>query len=332
MSKQLKRREFMTLLGGAAVAWPFAARAQQPMPVIGFLYQASTDADNSLIAERNAAFRQGLREAGYTEGQNLIIESRPAETADRLPSLAAELVGLKVQVIVGAGSQAILAAQQATRSIPIVMTGSSDPVGTGLVASLARPGGNITGMSLASPDLAGKRLELLREIAVGVSLAAVLWNPDDPPAALSLKETEVAAAALGVKLQSVEVRGPNDFDSAFASAMKMRSKALIILTAPMMVIYAGRIADLALKNGLPAISFASEFPKAGGLMSYGPSIPDSWRRSAAYVGKILKGAKPADLPVEQPTKFELVVNLKTAKALGLTISEAFLLRADEVIE
>jgi putative ABC transport system substrate-binding protein len=212
------------------------------------------------------------------------------------------------------------------------MTASSDPVGTGFVASLARPGGNITGMSLASPDLAGKRLGLLMEIIGDISQVVVLWNPDDPPAALALRETESAARALGLNLRSVEVRRPNDFDDALPSAMKVRPKALIILPTPIMDIYAGQIANWALKERLPAISYSVDFPRAGGLLSYGPSIADSNRRSAVYVDKILKGANPADLPVEQPTKFNLVINLKTAKAIGLDVSPSILARADEVIE
>jgi putative tryptophan/tyrosine transport system substrate-binding protein len=325
----MQRREFITLLGGAAVAWPLAVRAQQPMPVIGILYKAG---QRPLLPPQIAAFREGLRDAGYVEGQNIIIEYRAAERPDQLPNLAAEVVRLQVQVIVAAGSEAVRAAQDATKHIPIVMTSSSDPVGSGFVASLARPGGNITGMSVASPDLAGKRLELLREIVGEIPVIAVLWNPDDPPAVQSLKETEIAARRLGITVQTVEVRAPTDFDSALASAMTARPKALNVLTAPIMTNYASRIAEFALKNGLPAISYTEQFPKAGGLMSYGPNIPDSYRRAAVYVAKILKGAKPADLPVQQPVKFELVINLKTAKALGLAVPPTLLFRADEVIE
>jgi putative ABC transport system substrate-binding protein len=287
-----------------------------------------------LLASREGLdqIRQGLRDLGHVEGQNIIIEYRPVDPADRLPDFAAELAGLKVDVIVAAGSQAVLAAQRATKSIPIVMVASSDPIGTGFVASLARPGGNITGQSLMSPELSGRRLQLVKEVVADLRRVAVLWNPDDPPAVLSLKETEAAARLLGIEIDSVEARGLDDFDVAFASATKTRAGALVVLSAPNMGTYAGRIAGLALNNGLPTISTSSQLPKAGGLMSYGPSLSDLRRRSAIYVDKILKGAKPADLPVEQPTKFELVVNLKTAKALGLTVPPSMLALADEVIE
>jgi len=278
------------------------------------------------------AFRRGLRDLGYVEGQNVVIEYRQAaDSADRLPALAADLVSLKVDVIVAAGSQAVRAAQQATRTIPIVMTSSSDPVGTGFVANLARPGGNITGLSLLSPELSGKRLELLKEIDASISRVAVLWNPDDPPARLSLREAEVAAQALGLRLQILGTRSPNDFDSAFRSAIKERAGAVTLLPAPIMNNYAGRIADLALKNRLATVSYANEFPNAGGLMSYGTNLADLYRRAATYVDKILRGAKPGDLPVEQPTKFEFIINLKTAKQIGLTIPPNVLARADRVI-
>jgi putative tryptophan/tyrosine transport system substrate-binding protein len=320
----VRRREFITLLAGAALAWPLAAHAQQParMPRIGVLVPSN----------RQEAIRQGLRDLGYVEGRNMLIEYRPADPPDRLPGFAAELVALKVDVIVAGGSQAVLAAQQATKTIPIVMAASSDPVGTGFVASLARPGGNITGQSLLSPELSGKRLELLKEVVAGVSVVAVLWNPDDPPAAISLRETQIAADTLGIKVESVMVRTPDDFERAFASAAKSHPQALIALPAPLMTIHAGRIADLALRDRLPSIALNSEFPQAGILMSYGPNTQDLYRRATVYADKILKGAKPADLPVEQPTKFELVINLKTAKALGITLPPSLLARADEVIE
>ncbi len=321
---QVKRREFITLLGGTAATWPLAGRAQQGerMRRIGVL--ATTIHED--------AIRQGLHDLHYIEGKNIFIEYRPADRADRLPDLAAELVGLKVDVIVATGSQAVRAAQQATQSIPIVMTASSDPVGSRFVTSLARPGGNITGLSLLSPELSGKRLEFLKEIVVGVSRVAVLWNPDDPPAVLSLKETEAAAGQLGLELRSAEVRSLDDFDIAFASARRIRAGAIVILSAPVMTLHAGRIAELALESRLPSISNASELPKAGGLMSYGPNINDLCRRAAIYVDKILKGTNPADLPVEQPTKFELVINLRTVKALGLTLPSTLFAIADEVIE
>jgi putative tryptophan/tyrosine transport system substrate-binding protein len=320
----VRRRDFITLLGGAAAAGPLAARAQQSdrMRRIGVLAPTIHE----------GAIRRGLHELGYVAGKNILIEYRPADRTDGIAGFAAELISLKVDVIVATGSQAVRAAMQATQSIPIVMTASSDPIGTGFVASLARPGGNVTGNSLLSPELSGKRLALLRDIVPGLSRVAALWNPDDPPAVLSLKETEAAARQLGIELASMEVRTPHDFETAITSATTIRAGALVVLSAPVMTIYAGRIAELARKNSLPGISNASEFPKAGGLMSYGPNIDDLCRRAAVYVDKILNGAKPADLPVEQPTKFEFVINLKTAKALGLDVPPTLLALADEVIE
>jgi putative ABC transport system substrate-binding protein len=318
----MKRRGFITLLGGAA-AWPLAAWAQrQRTRHIGFLG----------LERRLNKMRQGLGDLGYVEGQDIVVEYRPSDHADRLPSFAAELVALKVDVIVASGSLAVRAAQQATRSIPIVMTGSSDPVGTGFVASLAHPGGNITGLSLQSPELSGKRLGLLKEIVAGLSLVAVLSDPDDPPVASSLRETKDAAQALGIELQFVEARRPEDFENAFASLTGRQPGALVVLPASLMTRHARRIAELALKSRMPAISYFREFPEAGGLISYGPNLDDSSRHAAIYVDKILKGTKPADLPVEQPTKFELVINLRAAKAIDLAISPSILAGADEVIE
>ena len=303
-----------------------SSQAQQPgkVPHIGLL---------SLSGANQEAFRQGLRDLGYIEGKNIAIESRTAANrADRLSVLAGELVDLKVDVIVAAGSQAVHAAQRTTKSIPIVMTSSSDPVGTGFVASLAHPGGNITGLSLVGPDLSTKRLEMLKEVILGVSRVAVFWNPDDPAAKISLRETEDAAKAQAMHLQILEIREASDFESAFRAANKGRARALILLPAPIVATQAKQIAEFALKNNLPAISPVSEFPNAGGLMSYGANLADLYRRAATYVDKILKGAKPADLPVEQPTKFELVINLKTAKQIGLTIPPNVLARADRVIK
>ena len=302
-----------------------SSQAQQPgkVPHIGFL---------SLSGANQEAFRQGLRDLGYIEGKNIAIESRTAANrADRLSVLAGELVDLKVDVIVAAGSQAVHAAQRTTKSIPIVMTSSSDPVGTGFVASLAHPGGNITGLSLVGPDLSTKRLEMLKEVILGVSRVAVFWNPDDPAAKISLRETQDAAKAEAMHLQILEIREASDFQSAFRAANKGRARALILLPAPIVATQAKQIAELALKNNLPAISPVSEFPNAGGLMSYGANLADLYRRAATYVDKILKGVKPIDLPVEQPTKFELVLNLKTAKQIGLTIPPNMLARADRVI-
>jgi ABC-type uncharacterized transport system substrate-binding protein len=307
----------------SALCAPAAAQQPGKIPHIGFL---------SLSGANQEAFLQGLRDLGYIEGKNIAIDSRvAANRADRLSALAGELVAIKVDVIVAAGSQAVRAAQRTTKSIPIVMTSSSDPVGTGFVASLAHPGGNITGLSLLGPDLSTKRLEMLKEIVLGVSRVAVFWNPDDPAAKISLKETEAAAKALALYLQISETRDASDFQSAFRTASKERAQALILLPAPIMSTQAKQIAELALKNNLPAISTVSEFPNAGGLMSYGTNLADSYRRAATYVDKILKGRKPGDLPVEQPIKFELIINLKAAKQIGLTIPPNMLARADRVI-
>ena len=303
-----------------------SSQAQQPgkVPHIGFL---------SLSGANQEAFRQGLRDLGYIEGKNIAIESRTAANrADRLSVLAGELVDLKVDAIVAAGSQAVHAAQRTTKSIPIVMTSSSDPVGTGFAASLAHPGGNITGLSILGPDLSTKRLEMLKEVILGVSRVAVFWNPDDPAAKISLRETEDAAKAQAMHLQILEIREASDFESAFRAANKGRARALILLPAPIVATQAKQIAELALKNNLPAISPVSEFPNAGGLMSYGANLADLYRRTAIYVDRILKGANPADLPIEQPTKFEMVINLKTAKQIGLTIPANVLARADKVIK
>jgi ABC-type uncharacterized transport system substrate-binding protein len=300
---------------------PLVVVAEQAgkIPRIGYLvpYKAQ---DPTSIRYRDA-FRQGLRELGYIENKNIVIEYRnAADQADRLPVLAADLVSLKVDIIVTAGTQAARAAQQASRTIPIVMASASDPVRTGLVATLARPGANITGLSLLSPELAAKRLELLRELVPGVSRVAILWNPDDPPAVLSLRETEAASRALTMEVQLLAVRSPDEFETAFRAAVAGHAAALIVLPAPILNSHAKDIATF------------DSFPLAGGLVSYGPSLADLFHRAAVYVDKILKGAKPANLPVEQPMKFELVINLKTAKALGLTIPQSVLLRADQVIE
>jgi putative ABC transport system substrate-binding protein len=326
----MSRQTLVLFVTTVILAFVPIAEAQQPkkVPRIGFLSLAPAGPHPT-----HEAFRQGLRDLGYIEGQNIAIEYRSAaDQSNRLPNLAVELVGLKVDVIVAAGSQAVRAAQQATKTIPVVMTSSSDPVGTGFVASLARPGGNITGLSLLSPELSTKRLELLKEIVAGLSRAAVFWNPDDPPAKLSLRETEAAAKELAIQLQPLEVRVANDLESAFRLASKEHAQALLILPAPIMNARAGQIAELASKNRLASSSFASEFPDAGGLMSYGVNLADLYRRAATYVDKILKGRKPADLPVEQPMKFEFIINLKAAKQIGLTIPPNVLARADRVIK
>jgi putative ABC transport system substrate-binding protein len=326
----ISRRALGALIASAVATVSVASRAQQPssVPTSGRLVRIGL-----LLPERiKSQVLQGLHDAGYDIGRNLIIEHRPNDRPEMLARFAADLVALNVDVIVAGGTQAVQAAQQATQRIPIVMTGSSDPVGTGLVASLARPGGNLTGMSLFNPELSGKRLELLKEIAGEIPLVAVLWNPDDPPAATALRETESAARVLGISVRSFEVRRVEDFDHAFASAIKDQPNAVVILSAPVMSTNLHRIAAWALQNHLPAIFWDRDFPAAGGLMSYGPNRESLIRRAAIFVDKILKGARPADLPIEQPTKFDLVINMATAKTLGLTVPQSLLLRADEVIE
>jgi len=282
------------------------------------------------------AFLQGLRDLGYVEGRNVVIEYRDAEgKSERFPALAAELVALKVDVIVAPGTPAALAAKQATRTLPIVFPIAGDPVTSGLVTSLARPGGNVTGLSILDPDLVGKCLEQLKQAVPGVSGVAVLWQPGGLGERTDkdmLKGAEVAARALGVRLQFVEARGPADFDRAFSEMTRARAGALTVLPSTMFLHERRRLVDLAARNRLPAVYPWREAVDAGGLMAYGANIADLFRRAATYVDKILKGAKPADLPVEQPTKFELVINLKTAKALGLTIPQSVLGRADQVIE
>jgi putative tryptophan/tyrosine transport system substrate-binding protein len=319
------------------VAAPLPAEAQRPAktPRIGFLGTASTD-------RHDAALRHGLHELGYVEGQNIAIERRySGGTAERLPDLASKLLELKVDVfLVDACGAPLNAVAQATRTIPIVVAACNDDlVATGLISSLARPGGNITGLSELTPELGAKRLELLREAVPGVTRVAVLWNPTFAERfgpnfrfwSSDWVEVRAAAQTLGFTLQSVEIRGPDDFDAAFSAMTRERAGALIAFSDPTLVVHRGRIADLAAKSRLPAVYASREVVEAGGLMAYGPSIPDLFRRAGIYIGKILKGAKPADLPMEQPTKLELIVNLKTAKGLGLVIPQSVLLRADEVV-
>jgi ABC-type uncharacterized transport system substrate-binding protein len=322
----MKRRQFMTLLGGAA-AWPLAARAQtNRMPRIGIL------SPKPLASIYSKAFLQGLRDLGYVEGQNVIFEYRDsAGRSDMLSSQAAELVTAGVDVIFTNGSEATRVARQTTTSIPIVMI-STNPLGLGFVASLARPDGNITGLSLMAPEASGKRLELLKEIVPGALNIALFWVQNDPGAASSLKETVAAAEATGLKPQILTVTDGNSIDAAFEEAVKQGAQAVIPLPAPQLGEHLQRIADLALKHRLPTIYFSGELTKVGGLVSYGVNLFALFRRAAYYVDRILKGAKPADLPVEQPTKFDLVINLKTAKALGLEVPPTLLARADEVIE
>jgi|SRR6516165_4026697 len=328
LSRHTRRRQFITLLGGAA-AWPLAARAQQAGKIraIGLLSPASRSP--SVVP----ALFDALAELGWIEGKNLVVERRYAENRlERLPELAAELVRLNVEVIVANGTLGPLAAKRATSTIPIVMTAAGDPLGSGLVASLARPGGNVTGISLMAPDLGGKRLELLKELLPRLARVAVLWNAANPYAAIVFKETQAAGRTLGIEVQSLEVRGPDDFDGAFDTARKQRPDALITVEDPLTFSHQKRIADFATGQQLPSLYGFREFVVAGGLMSYGANVADLFRRAASYVDKILKGAKPADLPVQQPTTFELVINVKTARALGLEIPPTLLARADEVIE
>ena len=328
----MNRRTFLATLSLATLAAPLAAESQQAgnVPRIGHLFVLPW----SVTEHLREAFRQGLRELGYVEGQDIVIEFRSAEgRVERLPDLVAELVRLKVDVIVAAPDVSIEAARQATRTIPIVMAVSFDPVGVGFVASLARPGGNITGLSTLGTELITKRLELLKEVIPKLSRVAVLWEADNPSSAVHLREIQVTAPALGVQLQSLSLRGPNpDLESSFRAAMSERASALITVAGPLTFGHRTRIVDLAAKSRLPTLYDVREFVEAGGLFAYGASLPDMHRRAAYYVNKILKGAKPGDLPVEQPTQFEFVINLKTAKALGLTIPQTLLLRANQVIE
>jgi ABC-type uncharacterized transport system substrate-binding protein len=308
-----------------------SVEAQQPVkvPRIGFLGASSA----SVLAARIEAFRQGLRDLGYVEGKNIVIEWRSAEgKLDRLPALAAELVRLKVDVIVTTGPAPTRPAKEATSTIPIVMAFDNDPVGNGFVASLARPGGNITGLSTLAPEISGKQLELLKETVPRLSRVAVLGSSTTPGNAQALKETELAAGALGVKLQNLDVLGPKDIETAFRAAGKERADAVLVLSASVLNSHRTEIAKLAAKSRLPAIYPFPEYVEAGGLMAYGPSVTDLFRRAATYVDKILKGTKPADLPVEQPTKFEFIINLKSAKQIGLTIPPNVLVRADRVIK
>jgi len=329
----ITRRVFVGTLAGGLLTAPLAAQAQQVGKVFRVVYLSPGSPSEPFRQRRFEAFRQGLRELGYVEGRNIAIESRWAEGKyDRYPALAADLVRLKVDVIVPVGGAATQATQQATRTIPIVMSVVIDPVGSGLVASLARPGGNVTGLTIMASDLVGKQLELLKEVVPKVSRVALLWNPDNPGSAPQLRQAEAAARALGVRLQPLEARDPQEIDSAFAAMTRERAGALLILADAIFLNQRRQIAELAAKRRLPAVFGNGEHAEAGGLMAYSANLLDLERRAATYVDKILKGAKPADLPVEQPSKFELVINLKTAKALGLTIPHSLLLRADEVIQ
>jgi putative ABC transport system substrate-binding protein len=329
MTALIGRREFITLLGGAAAAWPVAARAQQPakLPTIGVL-GATTPATYGLFV---AAFVQRLRELGWIEGRTIAIEYRWAEgRGERFAEIAAEFVRLKVDVIVTVGG-AVLAAKQATSLIPIVFAVAADPVGSGLVASLARPGGNVTGLSTQFTDLAGKRLELLREIVPSLRRFAIMANAGYPAAVLEMAEVQATARTLGIEVATLEIRRAEDIAPAF-EALKGRAEALYVCAESLVTTNRVRINTLALAARLPQMHGVREYVEVGGLMSYGPNVPDLWRRAADYVDKILRGAKPGDLPVEQPTKFDFIINLTTAKALGLEVSPSLLARADEVIE
>jgi putative tryptophan/tyrosine transport system substrate-binding protein len=329
----MRRRDFITVLGGAAAMWPLAAGAQEPARYrIGHLaIAAPTDTPPPPPANWDA-FVQGLREAGYTEGRNIVFEHRSAHDQPELfPKLALELASLKVDVIFARGTWALAAAKNATGTIPIVgIDLEIDPVEAGLVASIARPGGNITGLFLDLSELSGKHLQILQEIIPGTSRVAVLGNPGIN--APQLRELERVARSLAVQIRAAEVKNATDLDGAFDTAMNWRADALIVLSNPLSLAYRTQIAALAAKAGLPTIYLYRAHVGAGGLISYGPDLPDMFRRCGVYVGRILGGTKPADLPIERPARFELVVNLNTAKALGITISETLLVRADEVIE
>jgi len=327
----MDRRAFLGTLAGGLLAAPLAAEAQPAgrMPRIGYL-GTRTPSDFGLDA-----FRQGLGELGWVENQNIVIDYRFAEGKfDRLPDLAAELVRLKVDILVTHSTPGAAAGKNATDSIPIVMIAVGDPVGLGLIASLGRPGGNVTGLSfsIVGLEMIGKQLELLKETVPKIRRVAILSNATNPTKPVGIRDVNVAARSLGVQLQLLEAGGPNEFDSAFAAMARERVGALLVVADSMFVFHRTRLADLAARSRLPAVYGWREHVEAGGLMSYGPSLRDLFRRAATYVDKILRGTKPAELPVEQPTKFEVVVNLKTAKALGLTIPPSLLQRADQVIE
>jgi putative ABC transport system substrate-binding protein len=329
----MQRREFATLFGSTAATWPVAVRAQQPAGRVyrlGYLAIASRQQTRHLIK----AFEEGLRSLGYRSGENVVIEYRFGDgEMERLPALAADLVRLGVDIVVSGNNDTTVAAMKATTTIPIVMTNGVDPVSAGLVASLARPGGHVTGFSSEPGDeIYGKRLELLKETLPKLSRVGILWNPDFAPNQGRLTSMREAAQALGLTLVPAEARGPHALEQAFATMVRDRAQAFVVLSEPVLFNYRGQLAVMAVRNRLPAISAVREYAEAGLLLSYGIDLPDQFRRSAVFVDKIFKGAKPGDLPVEQPTKFELVVNLKTAKALGLDVPPSMLSRANEVIE
>ncbi len=329
----MRRREFIAGVSGLAVTWPLVVRAQQPagrVYRVGWLSIGSREQTIHFIKP----FEEGLRSLGYRLGENVVIEYRFADgEMDRVPALAAELVGLGVDVITTGSNANTLTAMKATKTIPIVMTNSVDPVSAGLVASLARPGGNVTGFAQDTGDqLNDKRLDLLKETLPNLKRVGVLWYPDFAPNRNRLTSMTEAAHTLGLTLVPAEARGLDTLEPAFATMVRERAQAFVVLSEPVLANYRGQIAIMAVKDGLPAISTTREYAQAGLLLTYGANLPDQFRRSAALIDKIFKGAKPGDLPIEQPTKFELVVNLKTAKALGVSVPQSILLRADEVIE
>jgi putative ABC transport system substrate-binding protein len=324
----MRRRKFITLLGGAA-AWPLAARAQPKISRVGFMGNSTAALEANLVG----AFRDGLHELGYEEGRNIIIEYRWADGKyERFPALIAELIAAKVDVIVTAGTPAALAVKKATTTVPLVMIAVGDPVGTGLVPSLARPGGNLTGLSSIAPDLEGKRLDILREVVPTLSHVAILFNSLNPFHVASMRQAHAAAQAMGIKLQQHDVRKSEDLDGAFAAIRKERPDALLILADRVFLHNRQRMMDFTEEQRLPNINAYTELVEAGGLMSYGPSYEDMHKRAAMYVDKIIKGAKPADLPIEQPSKFTFNINLKVAKALGLSVPSSLVTLADKVIE
>jgi putative tryptophan/tyrosine transport system substrate-binding protein len=328
----MRRREFITLIGGAA-AWPLAARAQQGERVrrVGVLHGYTTS--DPEWQRRAAAFRRGLQKLGWAEGRNVAFEMRSADGhLERLPVLAAELVRMNVDVIITQGTEPTEAALKATRNIPIVMASIGDAVGAGIIASLARPGGNVTGLTLVATEQASKRLELLKDILPSLSRVAILWNANNASNRLQVKDIETGARLLGVQIQSVGVRDTSDIEKDLLAAAQSRAEALITMDDLLIQFNRARIIEIAMQQRLPVVSEFRPLTEAGALMSYGPSLVSMWLRTAVYVDKIFRGAKPADLPVEQPTRFELLLNLKTAKALGLTLPPSLLALADEVIE
>jgi putative ABC transport system substrate-binding protein len=327
-----RRRFLLTSLAGV-VAAPLVANARPPAKVFRIGLLGGSTPTSPEASHVWAGFFEGLRELGYVEGQNVVIERRfYGDSIERLPALAAELARLPLDVIVAGTAPAPEAAKRATSTIPIVMANHPDPVGSGVVISLARPGTNVTGVSMVTPELRVKQLQLLKEAVPRLTNVAVLSNPTIPSHARDVRELEVAAQSLKVRLQIAEARAPNEFSEAFAMMTRKRADAVLILTGSMFFAHRARLAELATRNQLASVYLLREYAEAGGLMAYGPSVPDMFRRAATYMDRILKGAKPGDLPVEQPTKFELIINLKTAKALGLTIPPSLLARADQVIE